>query len=180
MLVVFIILASFSFSLLIECLQTLLHIDHQDAIHLPVPVMLLGISGLLLNLLCYLMIGGYSMQQSNFFLVKDGEVVVNQVAASNCSLNKSFSSIAEKTSNEKRVTSGNEFINKRQGFTEIFRDISSTIFFMLCSVIVYFAEDDHTGKFIDPILAIFSCILLLTLSYPYSEYTILLYIFYVL
>lgn len=171
MLVVFIILASFSFSLLIECVQTLLHIDHQDAIHLPVPVILLGVCGLLLNLLCYLLIGGYSMQQSNFFLVnKDGEIVVNQVAASNCSLNKSFSSIAEKTMNEKPPTSGNEFINKRQGFIENFRDVSSTIFVLLCSVIVYYAEDDHTGKFIDPILAIFSCILLLTMSYPYSEF----------
>lgn len=107
------------------------------------------------------------MQQSNFFLVnKDGEIVVNQVAASNCSLNKSFSSIAEK--NEK--PSGNEFITKRQGFVENFRDISSSIFVLLCSVIVYYAEDVHTGKFIDPILAIFSCILLVTMSYPYSEF----------
>lgn len=107
------------------------------------------------------------MQQSNFFLVnKDGEIVVNQVAASNCSLNKSFTSIAEKVDKP----SGNEFISKRQGFVENFRDISSSIFVLLCSVIVYYAEDDHTGKFIDPILAIFSCVLLLTMSYPYSEF----------
>lgn len=107
------------------------------------------------------------MQQSNFFLVnKDGDIVVNQVAASNCSLNKSFTSIAEKV----QKPSGNEFISKRQGFIENFRDISSSIFVLLCSVIVFYAEDDHTGKFIDPILAIFSCVLLLTMSYPYSEF----------
>jgi len=42
---------------------------------------------------------------------------------------------------------------------------------IVCAGIVYVAEDEqHTAKFIDPVLSIFSCILLVTLSYPYSKW----------
>lgn len=40
---------------------------------------------------------------------------------------------------------------------------------MVCAVIVYFS-DPGVAKFVDPIASIISAILLLVLSYPYSEY----------
>lgn len=54
----FVFLASLCFSLVVEALQTLVHIDHQHEMHHPIPVMCVGASGLLLNGLCYLLIGG--------------------------------------------------------------------------------------------------------------------------
>ena len=51
-------LASLCFSLVVEALQTLVHIEHHDEMHHPIPVMCVGASGLLLNGLCYLLIGG--------------------------------------------------------------------------------------------------------------------------
>jgi len=64
------------------------------------------------------------------------------------------------------------FATKRQGAVEMLRDVSSTIFVIVCAGIVYVAEDEqHTAKFIDPVLSIFSCILLVTLSYPYSKWS---------
>lgn len=51
-------LASLCFSLVVEALQTLVHIKYRDEMHHPIPVMCVGASGLLLNGLCYLLIGG--------------------------------------------------------------------------------------------------------------------------
>jgi Co/Zn/Cd efflux system component len=58
MLSCFVFLASLCFSTVVEALQTLVHIEHQDEMHHPIPVMCVGASGLLLNGLCYLLIGG--------------------------------------------------------------------------------------------------------------------------
>jgi hypothetical protein len=58
MLSCFVFLASLCFSLVVEAVQTLVHIEHQDEMHHPISVMCVGASGLLLNGLCYLLIGG--------------------------------------------------------------------------------------------------------------------------
>jgi Co/Zn/Cd efflux system component len=58
MLSCFVFLASLCFSLVVEALQTLAHIEHKDEMHHPIPVMFVGACGLLLNGLCYLLIGG--------------------------------------------------------------------------------------------------------------------------
>lgn len=41
---------------------------------------------------------------------------------------------------------------------------------MICSIIIYFADNENVTKYIDPIMAIISCITLLLLSYPFSKY----------
>lgn len=58
MLICFVFLASLCFSTLVEALQTLVHIDHHDEMHHPIPVLIVGACGLLLNGICYLLIGG--------------------------------------------------------------------------------------------------------------------------
>lgn len=47
--------------------------------------------------------------------------------------------------------------------------ISGCLVVIVCSLIVYFT-DQNVGKFVDPALSIFSAVLLLILSYPYSKY----------
>lgn len=82
MLISGIFLGAFCFSLLVEALQTLIHIDHQDTMHYPMPVFLLAISGLALNVFCYFLIGGYTYHQSSFLhLTSAGDVVLEQVAS---------------------------------------------------------------------------------------------------
>ena len=51
-------LASLCLSVVVEAIQTLIHIDHQDEMHHPIPVLAIGCASLLLNGLCYLLIGG--------------------------------------------------------------------------------------------------------------------------
>lgn len=180
MLIVFIILASLSFSLVVEALQTLVHIDHQDTMHLPIPVMMLGCVGLILNGLTYLLIGGYTLHQGSFLhLTPGGNVVLERSMSSHSDLAlKPRERSLSKSRNDRQLRQDLEaevgnvyFATKRQGAVEMLRDVSSTIFVIVCAAIVYVAEDEqHTAKFIDPVLSIFSCVLLVSLSYPYSEY----------
>lgn len=58
MLICCVFLASLCFSILVEGLQTLVHIDHHDEMHHPIAVLCVGSAGLLLNGICYLLIGG--------------------------------------------------------------------------------------------------------------------------
>jgi len=51
--------------------------------------------------------------------------------------------------------------------------ISGCLVVIVCSLIVYFT-DEKIAKFVDPLLSIFSAVLLLILSYPYSEYILLI------
>lgn len=51
-------LASLSFSLVVEAIQTLIHIDHQDPMHQPPVVFGVGLLGIVIHGLCYLLLGG--------------------------------------------------------------------------------------------------------------------------
>lgn len=82
MLIVGIFLAAFCFSLLVEAIQTLIHIDHQDAMHFPKAVFALGFCGLILNCFCYLLIGGYTYHQGNFLhITSTGDFVLNRLVS---------------------------------------------------------------------------------------------------
>ncbi|XP_067628659.1 uncharacterized protein ZnT77C isoform X2 [Eurosta solidaginis] len=187
MLIVFIILASLSFSLIVEALQTLVHIDHQDTMHLPIIVMILGFFGLILNGLTYLLIGGYTMHQGSFLHVTlSGDVVLDRVLSSSGELKADERQLSkpnrESTNNDRQLKEDLKaeigqlhYVPKRQGAVEMLRDVSSTIFVILCALIVNIAEDEeHTAKFIDPVLSIFSCVLLVSLSYPYMKQSCLI------
>lgn len=80
MLIVCIFLASLCFSALIAALQNLVHMDQQDTMHHPIPVLAIAVIGLFLNGLCYMLIGGYTYHQGSFLhLSSSGEVVLERV-----------------------------------------------------------------------------------------------------
>ncbi|KAL9900893.1 zinc transporter 77C isoform 1-T1 [Glossina fuscipes fuscipes] len=178
MLIVCITLISLSFSLLVEGLQTLVHIDHQDSMHLPMLVTILGLVGLLLNGFTYLTIGGYTLHQGNFLHITPTGAVIQESNSYKIDLSKE-NSINETPQLKQELkkefqdvynNNNNNNNNKRQGAAELLRDVSSTIFVIVCGIIVHFAADkEHTAKFIDPILSIFSCVLVVALSYPYMK-----------
>lgn len=179
MLIVCITLASLSFSLMVEALQTLVHIDHQDSMHLPVHVMILGFVGLLLNGFTYYVIGGYTLHQGSFLRINNanGKVIIEP---SNITVDTSDKVLTLQTNakNDHQLKEDLKtdlgkvhYRTRREGPAEFLRDVSSTIFVIVCAVIVHFAQDkEHTAKFIDPVLSIFSCTLVVGLSYPYSKY----------
>lgn len=84
MLISGIFLGAFCFSLFVEAIQTLIHIDHQDTMHYPVVVFSLAVLGLILNVLSYLLIGGYTYHQSNLLYISpNGEVVLDPTVSGN-------------------------------------------------------------------------------------------------
>lgn len=58
MIICCVFLASLSFTLVVEAAQTLVHIDHFHEMHNPITVFCVGIVGLILNGICYLLVGG--------------------------------------------------------------------------------------------------------------------------
>ncbi|XP_055312370.1 proton-coupled zinc antiporter SLC30A1 [Sitodiplosis mosellana] len=194
MLIAGIFLGAFCFSLVVEAVQTLIHIDHQDAMHRPVAILRLGVGGLILNLFCYLLIGGYTYHQGSFMhITSTGDVVLDQMGNDEGGLHRSeqYSSKTKHSGNGQsngviQCTGSSiqidvpssasvqsipttQFTLHRHSFRELMRDISSTLFVIICSIIVYFADNESVTKYVDPSISIVSGITLLMLSYPYMK-----------
>uniref|UniRef100_A0A182MC56 Cation efflux protein cytoplasmic domain-containing protein n=1 Tax=Anopheles culicifacies TaxID=139723 RepID=A0A182MC56_9DIPT len=166
MLVVCIFMASFCFSAIIEALQTLSHIHHQDAMHFPAHILVLGAMGLILNGFCYLLIGGYTYHQGSFlYITSSGNVILDHVITG-----EGVRKGDRRLSGSRKQVSPSQLRDqsKRQSVRELMRDICSTVMVIICSLIVYYTTEE-TAKFVDPALSIVSCIILLTLSYPYMK-----------
>ncbi|XP_011630150.1 zinc transporter 1 isoform X1 [Pogonomyrmex barbatus] len=162
MLVCYVFLASFCFSLLMEALQTLVHIDHLDEMHHPLPVLCIGISGILLNAFCYILIGGFTFNQGIFLHVtKSGDVILCR----NVRLQETKNGEQQLSAQTRRSPLA---IPKSEGLREMCRDVLGCIFVILVSVLVYFTNSD-VAKYIDPLFAIISSISLFTLCYPYMK-----------
>lgn len=127
MLVVCIFLASFCFSAVVEALQTLSHIHHQDTMHFPIPVLTLGAMGIILNGFCYLLIGGYTYHQGSFlYITSNGNVVLHRVVTGDGirkgerRLSGSRKQVVSPATGALQYAS-----SKRQGVREMMRDICS-------------------------------------------------------
>ncbi|XP_023723796.1 uncharacterized protein LOC111873371 isoform X1 [Cryptotermes secundus] len=160
----FVFLASLCFSLVVEALQTLVHIDHQDEMHHPIPVMCVGATGLLLNGLCYLLIGGYTLNQGSFLHVTPSGDVILDRSVNKDSVRKGQRRLSAETNN----TATSPQVLQRQGLREMCRDVLGCLIVILCALIVYFTEENF-AKYVDPALSILSAVLLLILSYPYMK-----------
>lgn len=154
-------LASFCFSLLVEALQTLVHIDHLDEMHHPLPVLTIGASGILLNAFCYILIGGYTFNQGLVLHVTmNGDVILRRNSSQQTKEGEE-----QLSSQTRRSPLG---IPKSQGFRETCRDALGCVFVILVSILVHFT-DSNVAKYIDPLFAIISAISLLALSYSYMK-----------
>lgn len=148
MLIVCIFLAALCFSLLVEAMQTLIHIGHQDAMHYPVAVMSIGAVGLLLNGLCYLLIGGYTFHQGSFLhITSAGDVVLDHIVTGSDALTRGQRRLSTKRDNfvpiqpstpespSSSVTTKapprQMQVVRGQGFMEMIRDVSSKFFKLL-------------------------------------------------
>ncbi|XP_017781074.1 PREDICTED: zinc transporter 1 isoform X2 [Nicrophorus vespilloides] len=167
MLICCVFLASLSFSILVEALQTLFHIDHQHEVHHPIIMICFGALGLLLNGICYLLIGGYTFHQGSFlFVTESGDVILNRVVT-----NESVSRGERRLSRTKNMpvpVGVNPPTRQRQGFLEMVRDIIGCIFVIITGLATYFSEQS-VAKYVDPLLSITSAVVLMWLSYPYMK-----------
>lgn len=148
-------LASLSFFTGIECLQTLFHNDHLDAMHESFLVFSLGVAHFLVWIVIFLLIGGYSFQQSKIMESSSGgiQLTSGQHGTANTATSGKFRGIFH-------VPSRN-----------IFRDLSGCVILILLSGGVFFFENNfnHKVKYIDPCLGLLSLGVLLASSYPIAK-----------
>lgn len=163
MLICCVFLASLSFSLVVEALQTLFHIDHQHEVHEPIFVVCIGATGLLLNGICYLLIGGFTFHQGSFlYVTESGDVVLDRVVTHD-SVHKG----QRRLSSTKRQQIKPQY-RQRQGCREMMRDVIGSVFVIICGLATFLTES-HVAKFVDPLLAILSSTMLMYFSYPYMK-----------
>lgn len=128
---------SFRFSFAVEALQTLIHIDHQDSMHHPVAVILLGAAGIVLNGICFLMIGGYTHHQGSFLhITSTGDVVLDGIVSdeglrrgerrlSRTKRDQTTPGTAAKESKVSDITAEKRPTERSYILHEVFRDICS-------------------------------------------------------
>lgn len=158
-------LASLCFSLVVEAVQTLLHIDHHDEMHEPLYVAGAGVASLAVNVLCYIVLGGYTFHQGSFFHVTEkGDVVLEPAVTQ-----ESVKLGERRLSSQRRLParSGPQQ-RQRQGCREMLRDTIGCVMVIAASLTVFFT-DQSVAKYADPLMSIVSAVLLLWLSYPYMK-----------
>lgn len=123
MMVVCIFLASLCFSILVEAIQTLIHLDHAgDAMHYPIFVFVVGCLGLVLNIFCYTVIGGYTFHQGSFLSINEtGDVVLETIINGEKCVRQGRKRLSRDKPLPKGLTPG----KKRQNTRETCRDVCS-------------------------------------------------------
>lgn len=127
MLIVCIFLASLCFSIFVEALQTLVHLDHAgDTMHYPIYVMLCGILGLVLNAMCYAVIGGYTFHQGSYLSITTaGDVILDAIITDEGVKMGDKRLTSTKTSSSSKVPKQIQTHKKRQNVRETCRDVCS-------------------------------------------------------
>lgn len=167
MVIVCTILTSLCFSVVVEVLQTLFHIEHKDHleheerfhVYTYETIIVLGALGLVLNGISYLLIGGYTFHQGSFLqLTADGNVyILDRVVTDGRKISDSKEAKVER---------------KSQKVHELSRDVCSAVVVIVCSTIIVFCKENQSTlvRLIDPLLSLVSIAILLGLSYPYSKF----------
>uniref|UniRef100_T1J125 Cation efflux protein transmembrane domain-containing protein n=1 Tax=Strigamia maritima TaxID=126957 RepID=T1J125_STRMM len=144
-------LAALCFGAVVESFQTMVHMDHQDAMHHPIVVLAIGLFGIMLNLLCFVLLGGYTRAQGCFLHVQGDEVEVNVVL----------------TDDARQKTSENHTIEEFY-LSDFLRDVSVCVVVVICSCVVYFFEGD-VALLADPLLSLLAVALLLGSNFRFVK-----------
>lgn len=168
MVIVCTFLASFCFSIVVEVIQTFVHLGHNDHVNhegfhtytYEICIVLASL-GLVLNGISYLLIGGYTFHQGSFLhLTPDGNVYIVDRG------------VDDKTKNDPNQQ--RKLKKKSQVIHELARDACSAVMVMVVSIIFVIFDGQNTLSFrlLDPIAALVSITILMKLSIPYSKLTI--------
>lgn len=163
MLFTLLFLTALCFSVSIDSVQTALHVGHQDAMHHPLPVLVLGAVGLALNALVFCLIGGYTHHQGCFLEMRDsGSVWVGKQVTQEAvqAGRRTFSSDALARGRSQRA---------RQICKEVVRDTCGLVIMEVCAALVHWDNGGVVALYIDPALAVTTAALLLWLSHPYGK-----------
>lgn len=187
MVIVCTFLTSFCFSTVVEVIQTLFHIEHHDHIehseeyheYTFETIIILGALGLVLNGISYLLIGGYTYHQGSFLhLTADGNVyILDRVVTDGRKISDSNEAKTDRKSQKihelSRDVCSELKAEKFLSLDLLALSISGCFIVILCSSIIVFCKDNQSAsvRLVDPLLALVSIAILMSLSYPYSEFS---------
>jgi len=160
-------LAALNFSLVVEAVQTIVQYGDKDAMHDPINVSILTAVGFAVELLCIVVIGGFTHHQGSFLTLTDGGDVKIQGQATEEAVR---SGLRRLETDKEVVDTGIKSTRKWPKLRSVFRDISSSVLVLVACAIVYvYGEDSMVSVMIDPFLAILSVAILSFTSYPFSK-----------
>lgn len=155
-------LGALCFAAAVEAMQTMVHASHEDTEpRFPLILVVLGLINFTLNILCFILIGGYTHHQGCSMIIQGDDVQMNCV----------LTDPVENTSVPTNKTSSS-FWNKAPRWCgdhqtlDISRDVSSCLSVIACGSVVLLM-DGLILKYADSILALASLIILLSTTYPF-------------
>ncbi|XP_063596552.1 uncharacterized protein LOC134773291 isoform X2 [Penaeus indicus] len=165
MLTTLLFLTALCFSVAVEAIQTAVHAGHQDAMHHPLQVLMLGIVGLVINGVVFCLIGGYTHHQGCFLEMRpSGGVWVGR------QVTQEAVQAGRRTLSSRNLKAGAAKPSRiRQGVLEVLRDICGVLLVMVCAAVVYWDNGGTIALYIDPALAVTSAALLMWFSFPYGK-----------
>ncbi|XP_057376266.1 proton-coupled zinc antiporter SLC30A1-like [Daphnia carinata] len=187
-------LSALDFSLVVEAIQTLIHLDHMDSMHQPEIICIVAGVGILFNCICILLIGGFTHHQGSFLaLTPGGDVFVQHGVATEDAVRKGLRRLA--TTDRSECAGGTqddiqeseidvmmpqreELDTRTKGVIArvsqrwptmyaVLRDNASTVIALVSAVVVYMNGESLTSLLIDPILTLVSVAILVFTSYPF-------------
>jgi len=154
-------LFSLCFATAIEALQTLFHNDHLDTMHHPEWIMLVTGGNILLWVLSFFLIGGYSYHQR--LAVRERQSKEKILSAD--SIPTALERPKEMRDKDKGVNSWNYFSRTRT--VDVTRDMSGSFFTLLTCALVYFkVVTEDFSQYIDPTICIVYIIVLIWSCVP--------------
>lgn len=187
-------LSALDFSLVVEAVQTLIHLDHMDSMHQPEIICIVAGVGIIFNCICILLIGGFTHHQGSFLaLTPRGDVVVQHGVVTEDAVRKGLRRLAttersecaggtqddiqeseidvmmhQKEESDPKMKSGIARVSQRwPTMYAVLRDNASTVIALVTAVVVYMNGESLTSLLIDPILTLVSVAILAITSYPF-------------
>lgn len=161
-------LGALCFAVSVEAVQTMVHASHENTEpRYPRLLVGLGIINLILNIICFLLIGGYTHHQGCSMIIQEGDMKMNCIlnepvnGSSNCADNKETSINIPHSSSvpDPGCCWDHQLL-------DISRDVSSCLAVIACGCIILLMEG-LILKYSDAILAIASVVVLLATTYQF-------------
>ncbi|KAG8181522.1 hypothetical protein JTE90_014252 [Oedothorax gibbosus] len=161
-------LVALCFAACVEAVQTMVHASHEDTEpRYPHIMVALGALNLALNVLCFILIGGYTHHQGCSMIIQSEDIQMSCVLSEEVKSSNTQSALGIPTSIKysSNSTGSNKGCWDHQ-ILDISRDISSCLTVIACGSVILLMEG-LILKYADSILAIASIIVLLSTTYPF-------------
>ncbi|XP_055941075.1 proton-coupled zinc antiporter SLC30A1-like isoform X2 [Argiope bruennichi] len=160
-------LGALCFAASVSAVQTMVHASHEDTTPMyPMLMVILGIINFSLNILCFLLIGGYTHHQGCSMIIQGDDVQMNCVLAEAGENPKHcVGKIPSTGSIDTSLSTTSRWCNDHQ-ILDVLRDVSSCLTVIACGSVILLL-DGLIIKYADAILAFASIIVLLSTTYPF-------------